>query len=57
MAVSSPLHRLEARYGELLALCDAVESIMDSLGGLHGSEPLPSDRGKDPDIESWTTVG
>ncbi|MDX0983707.1 hypothetical protein GOL22_16290 [Sinorhizobium medicae] len=33
MAVSSPLHRLEARYGELLALCDAVESIMDSLGG------------------------
>lgn len=33
MAVSSPLHRLEAKYGELLALCDAVESIIDSLGG------------------------
>ncbi|PJR13013.1 hypothetical protein CEJ86_23215 [Sinorhizobium meliloti] len=33
MAISSPLHRLEAKYGELLALCDAVESIIDSLGG------------------------
>lgn len=33
MAVSNPLHRLEAKYGELLALCDAVESVIDSLGG------------------------
>ncbi|PST20634.1 hypothetical protein C7U60_15705 [Mesorhizobium plurifarium] len=33
MPVASPLDRLEAKYGELLALCDAVQLIIDSLSG------------------------
>ncbi|WP_370057239.1 hypothetical protein [Sinorhizobium fredii] len=29
----SPPHRFQDRYGELLALCDAIESIADSIAG------------------------
>ncbi|HXV29139.1 MAG TPA: hypothetical protein VD840_02300 [Sinorhizobium sp.] len=33
MTALAPLDSLQERYGELLALCDTVESIIDSIAG------------------------